>query len=455
MGDVRYERDLQKIKEAPRPVDAIHALADDAVIHALAASSRGSDPYLANVLATEALNRLRRSRIIASHIGEGVYTIDAEGTFTSVNPAAERLLGWSETELLGQPAMETLRVRAADGSEIPQDRGPAARVLIGDTIERNDVFVTCGDGRLIPIAYVAAPIPGDGSPEGAVVAFRDITERRRAEARRRFLTQGTELLGATLDPGIILRNVAQVAVPAIAAWCAVDVVDEEGAVHRVAAECSPEARAVASTLERRLAPDARSGDGVGRVLRTGRPDTLEPCGGWTALVVPLASPERMLGTVALATPASKPFDPADVDVAVEFARRAAMALDRARLHEDLRRNEERYRSIVQHNPDAVFAMDAETRFLEVNAAAESLVGFTREELLGRSFAPLVAPEDLDEAFVRFQKVMSGEPDRHEYTLVRKDGTRRRVDVTGVPMTNDGKVVGVYGLAKDITGRERR
>lgn len=177
MGDVRYVPHYEAVRTAPRPLDAIRALEDDDVVAALAAAAQTNDPYLANVLATEAQNRMRRARIITATLGEGVFAMDTRGHTTFLNPTAERLLGWTRDELLGQPFHPRVH------PHVHEEECHVLRVLRTGRphAQAEDAFET-KDGRRIPVDYTATPILREGEVIGTVVVFRDTTERKRAEA---------------------------------------------------------------------------------------------------------------------------------------------------------------------------------------------------------------------------------------------------------------------------------
>ena len=163
----------------------LRTLSDDETIQALAHASHEHDPYLANVLATEAMNRMRRSRIILRHLGEGVVAFDREERITDMNRAARRLLGYERAEILGRPFHETIHSRRPDGAEFPREACPMLAVL-QDPRERasdDDVFVR-KDGTLLPVSYTVAAVLAQDDITGAVVAFRDASERKAQEAER-------------------------------------------------------------------------------------------------------------------------------------------------------------------------------------------------------------------------------------------------------------------------------
>ena len=119
---------------------------------------------------------------ITISLGEGVYALDQHGRLIFMNLAAERALGWTRSELLGQSMHEIIHFQHADGRLRSADECPLLGVLrSGEAIEvESDVF-TRKDGSTFPVSYSSSPIITRGQVVGAVLAFRDITERQRAE----------------------------------------------------------------------------------------------------------------------------------------------------------------------------------------------------------------------------------------------------------------------------------
>ncbi|PSL40081.1 PAS domain S-box-containing protein/diguanylate cyclase (GGDEF)-like protein [Planomicrobium soli] len=116
----------------------------------------------------------------------------------------------------------------------------------------------------------------------------------------------------------------------------------------------------------------------------------------------------------------------------------------------LKENEERFKSLFYNNPDAIFTIDLQGNFIDANPGCLELTGYSAGELLGTSFAPLIAEEDLEAAFAYFAKAAQGEINNHTITLIQKDFTRKNLEITKFPMKLAGEIVGVYGIAKDIT-----
>lgn len=184
--------------------------------------------------------------------------------------------------------------------------------------------------------------------------------RLRAEAqfaaeRAEFLSQASTLLASSLDYTATLNSLAQLAVPKLADWCSVSVLESPGKMERIAvAHADPARLAMAKEYNRKFPPDLAAPGGVGEVLRSGKPllvtevtdallrsairndeqyRALAELGMKSVLVVPLLSRDTALGALTLVTAESgRTLGPADFELAEALAMRAAIAIDNARLY---------------------------------------------------------------------------------------------------------------------------
>ena len=103
--------------------------------------------------------------------------------------------------------------------------------------------------------------------------------------------------------------------------------------------------------------------------------------------------------------------------------------DMRRAHQDVARSEARYRHLFEDASDAIMTFDSLGRFTSVNDAGEQISGYSRDELIGRFFGPLLPITELPRAVLEFRKALSGQPGQFESVVVRKDGERRHITIT--------------------------
>ena len=123
-----------------------------------------------------------RTRLILESSGEGIFGLDAEGRATFANPAACELLGFAPDELINQTAHRLIHHSHADGSPYAIEESPMrAAFTTGVATTIDDEVLWHKDGSAIPVEYSATPIRKGEAIVGAVISFRDITERKAAE----------------------------------------------------------------------------------------------------------------------------------------------------------------------------------------------------------------------------------------------------------------------------------
>jgi PAS domain S-box-containing protein len=298
-----------------------------------------------------------------ANLSEAVTVTDRSRRIRYANRAAAVLLGHaSPEEVLTQPLGQIAarwESTLEDGRPMAPEDVPSWKVVNGMPAEPMLVRVVnreTGERRWRLVK--AAPLR---SPDGellAVSVIEDVTEAKEAEQRQRFLAQAGEALASSLDYGETLQRVAQLAVPDLADWCAVDVLGAGGRLEQVAiAHADPEKVSHARELRTRYPPDPNIVDsGLYAVVRSGEPELyaelpddllerrisdperlekLRAIGMRSVMLVPMAVAGRVIGTVTFVTAESgRSFDDDDLEFAVELARRAATAVENARLYRD-------------------------------------------------------------------------------------------------------------------------
>lgn len=213
----------------------------------------------------------------------------------------------------------------------------------------------------------------------------DITERHRVEEAQRFLAEAGEVLSSSLDYRATLSNVARLAVPTLADWCGVDVLEEDGSLERLAvAHQDPQKVELAHELQERYPPDPDAPYGVHQVLRTGEaqmmseipPELIERAardekhremlrqlGLNSYMTIPLIARHRTLGAITLVYAESgRRYGEQDLGLAKDLARRAALAVDNSRLYGQAQREiaeRKRYEEALQQRAEELARSNAE------------------------------------------------------------------------------------------------
>lgn len=141
-----------------------------------------------------------QNNLILNAAGEGIYGLDAKGQVTFGNLATEKILGWDVASIVGQRSHDVHHHSHADGSTYPRDECPIYAALTdGEVHTIDDEVFWHADGHAIPVEYTSTPILKDGQPAGAVVVFRDVSERKELELQRAGALEEIKQLTAQLE----------------------------------------------------------------------------------------------------------------------------------------------------------------------------------------------------------------------------------------------------------------
>jgi PAS domain S-box-containing protein len=316
----------------------------------------------------------------------------------------------------------------------------------------------------------------------------------------RFLSRASTILSSSLDYRETLASVAGLAVPRLADWCVVDVVEEDGSLQQLAAEHEdPEKVALARRLQQRYPPDPDAPYGTNHVVRTGEPELvpeipesaleeaardeehrklLRTLGLKSYMIVPLAARGRMLGAISfVAAESGRRYGEEDLELAEDLARRAALAVDNARLYQEtqkelaerqrteeaLREAEARYRALVEQMPAVTYieALDAgerETNLVYASPQIEDLFGYSAEEWMSDPdlFVRLLHPDDRDRVLAADDLTeRTGEPFREEYRQFTRDGRVLWVrDEAVLVRDEEGSPLYWQGIIMDVSEQKR-
>lgn len=369
-----------------------------------------------------------RYRELFENASDILYVQDVNGNYTSINKAAEAVLGYSLNEALGMNFADIV---------VPEQKEYAGEEFLKKVAGKETSFeVDCirKDGERATLDVKSRPILKDGVFVGVQGIARDITDRnnaqealRKSEANLAAAQRITHLGSWEMELKDGIYSAANVI-----SWS-----DEvyrifgyeprsiEPSIDFIYKAIKPTDRAIFSEgfvsaikegkffdVEARIVlPDGRD-----RLLRTQAETVIGPDG----------RTERMFGTIQDIT-------------------------DGRYAEEAMRDSEARFRDLVENANDLIYTHDMDGYFTSLNRAGELISGYSRDELLQMNYVDIVAPDFLEAArSMTPRRSERDKPTMYEIEIVAKDGRRVTLEVSTRIMYTDGVPVGVQGLGRDIT-----
>jgi PAS domain S-box-containing protein len=303
-----------------------------------------------------------RLAAVLVNLAEAITVMDETGRMVFANQAAADLLGTATPdELTSAPAgtiWPRFLVLDEEGQELDLDAMPGRRLFRGEQAKpllvRNIVRAT-GEERWLIVRSSAVTDPETQRILYAVNVFENITEVKRAQLAESFMAEASRLLASSMDYSETLQRVARLAVPQLADWCAVDLLNDRGEIERVAVHhTDPARRAQAERLSLSYRPALDKPTGVPEVIRSGRariftdiqPDALaanaadpedmellREIGATAVIIVPMLGAARTIGAITLISSESiRRLSHADLMLAERLGRRAGTAVESARIY---------------------------------------------------------------------------------------------------------------------------
>ncbi|WDT75162.1 MAG: ATP-binding protein [Candidatus Manganitrophus sp.] len=359
------------------------------------------------------------------------------------------------------------------------------------------------------IGAIGFGTPGaDDNPERVIltahtayVIEQELTHRRTARQAELMKAEVTALLANSLDYKTTLSSVAHLVVPRFADWCLIDMVEEDQSLLRLAvAQADPSKNLLARDLQRQSL-NQKVAFGAPQVIRTGRPELYADVSDSllqqaasderhltlirgihpkSVMVVPIVGRDRILGAITfISAESGRRYNQTDLALAEDLARRAALAIENARLYRaaqeeiaerkrvegSLRQSEEKYRNLFETMAQGVVYHNAWGKIISVNPAAERILGLTLDQMPGRSSFDLSwraihedgshFPEESHPAVVALK---SGKAVRNVVMGIfhPREEAYRWININAVPQFHPGeeKPYQVYTTFEDITERKR-
>jgi PAS domain S-box-containing protein len=447
-GPVEFDRDALPVGDIARPsasIMAVPVLHAAKVIGLLSIQSYTSNAYdqasLAHLEALadhcgEALNRIRaeqslreseeRFRQMAEQFEDVIWIADRDFEhILYINPAYERVFGRSRESVFESFDSSLEMVH-------PEDRISVQQMLTRQkrgACEPLEYRIVRPDGSMRWILRRSFPIRDENGRILRIAGIsQDVTKRKRAESQLReseeryrdLVENSTELICTHDLNGVVLStNPAACA----ALGCELD-------------------ELMGGNVRDFLAPEVRHqfDEYVARLRKGGAADGI--------MFVQNKSGERRiweyhnsLRTEGVTTPIVRGM--------------ARDITEERRVQRALHESEERYRELFENSRDAIYVHDLNGRYVSVNRAAETLSGFTRDEIMGRHYSNFITPKHLKNARESFCiKLDAPIETTYEAEIICKNGTRKAIEVSSRMIYKDGVAVAVQGTARDITERKR-
>jgi PAS domain S-box-containing protein len=315
--------------------------------------------------------------LVSAPVGIGFW--DQDLRFVRVNDALAALNRLAPEEHVGRTLAEVIPTLA------PVLEPLYRRVLesgepIVHTESTDERALVQGDRRHWLSSYYPVRT-SDGEVIGVGGVIMEITDRKRADDRLRLLAEAGELFSSSLDREEICARIARVTVPRLADSCSVYLA-VEGILERIASV----------NVDRKL--EAAMADLPVRVFGSSEP-LLERTRSGALLLVPIVAREDALGVIALGARDRNRFDKQDLELAQELSRRAAHAIENARLVRELERRAQAAQAL-EFVGDGVFLLDKEGVVRLWNPAAERITGLAEREVVGAPAAEALGSWPLDQ-----------------------------------------------------------
>ena len=404
-----------------------------------------------------------------------IFVTDRQNYVKMWNPAAERILGWRETDILNSP-LPIIPPQQQEEFEVVRDR-----IFQGDSLVNLETKAVKCNGSSIDISLSLAPLYDiDGQIDSILSVIADISDRKRAEEERdrliEELRQQTEdltslnIVTSNSISTLKLEELLNVLLERIVAVMKADRVTillpgegEAATTLSVSASIGVEAR-----IERSIFP---IGEGFPGIIATTRKslyvedaqtdgrvcnEYIQDCGIRTMLGVPLKRYDTLVGVLHVDWCHIHPYSDRELHLLEITAERCAMAILNAQLYQQTKELQERLQLQIERMPIGYIFTDSESRIQEWNPAAEQIFGFSKEEVLGRHYEIVVPPEIRSEIGDIFQQLFQNEHTKQNVNdNITKTGEVITCDWQNTTIKKeDGAVIGVLSMVQNITLQQR-
>jgi PAS domain S-box-containing protein len=412
-------------------------------------------------------DRLRRhNALILNSAGDGILGLDKDARIVFANPITATMTGWTAEELIGERHHDIVHHTKVDGTPYGREECLIDATLAdGATYSVSDEVFWRKDGTSFPVEYASTPILEDGDVAGAVLVFRDITERKQAQQALRRYAERLRVLHET-DRAILAAQTAEEIATSVLGYiqrlipflrASVTLFDMgSGEVSLLAVHLKNE------TEFDRAWRHPLTEDPFFTELAEGQVHVVEDLGDLTspsALIkvlqaqgvrayvnVPLIAQGALIGSLNLGMAQPGMSGEEEIEIAQEIADELAVGIQQTRLLAQVQRHAEeleqqvrrrtaalrvsqaRFRAVFEEAAIGIALVNRKGHILDSNPALQRMLGYERDELEGVVFAELAHPDNVTDDANSYDELIAGERSHYrvEGRYVRKDG--RPIDV---------------------------
>jgi len=364
-----------------------------------------------------------RYRNLFENASDILFTIDRWGRFTSGNKKGEEISGYKREELIGKPFKKIVPLKY-----LPNLMKLVEKGFKGETEHAQiEIEIKNRKGQLIPLEITGRPIWKDGKVIAIQGVARDITERKKAE---RALRDSEKLFRSVVEHshgGIFIVDSDYRFIYVNNELCRIlDYPCKEIIGHDFRGFIDEESEKLVSDryVRRQKGEKVPARYEFNVIRKDGKEKRVE-----------------INSTVIK-----------DSEGNTQTMAQILDITERKQAEEALRRSEEKYRTMIEHSNDLIWTLDKQGNFTFFNK--EELSGYKLADWMGKSFAPLILPEDLPKVTQVFLETLSGKPQQYEVRVYKKDGSIFVLSVNTAPIFKNDEVVGTVSFGHDITEQKK-
>jgi PAS domain S-box-containing protein len=382
----------------------------------------------------------KRFRSLIEHSREVILLSDAQGNYSYASPSVQRVLGYTPEEFVQLNGFTLIHP-----DDIPSIAQAFQKLLATPGFSETRQF----RGRHKNESWrwveaTATNLLDEPGVQAIVTNFHDITERKQTEERQRLLNEVSEMFVSSFDHEVTLKEIAALLVPSLADYCRIAIIDEKQQIKDITANhIEPEKIALVRELYEQYKDRTNTTHGLQKLLETGKAELISiisqevldmvqdnpelltivhTLGLKSYMGVPLLAQGKIIGAITFSSvQPHRHYTQDDLTFAQELARRIALVLENTRLYREaqeeiaerrqaeakLRESEERYRLVVEHTVDLITVLDTQATIVFISPSCESMLGYRRDELLGKAALSLIHPDDLPDIEAAFANVLQG------------------------------------------------